>query len=64
MRKSILLEEFHLQVTAPATMKDEARERVRRVVVGRRFRRLLNQRIQSAFAARPELKGVAFRLGW
>ncbi|MFO0865659.1 MAG: hypothetical protein U0744_13570 [Gemmataceae bacterium] len=64
MRKSVLLEEFHIQVTAPAVMKDEARERVRRVVVGRRFRRRLHQSIQNAFAAHPELKGIAFRLGW
>jgi hypothetical protein len=64
MNKSVLLEEFHLQVMAPAKMKDETRERARRVVVGRRFRRLLHRSIQEAFAARPELKGIAFRLGW
>jgi len=64
MAKAVLLEEFHLAVLTPARVSDAVRVRIRRFVVSRDFRRVLQEKIRDAFATRPELKDIVHRLGW
>jgi hypothetical protein len=64
MAKAVLLEEFHIRVLAPADMNDPDREKRRRVLVSRRFRRRLQRVLRNAFAFQPELNDLVVRLGW
>ena len=62
MPKSILLDEIHVTVFAPAGLRKAGAETILRTLCSKGFQRSLWQAVREAFRRHPSLKKTKFRI--
>ena len=62
MRKFLVVDEFHLTVSAPRTLPDSAVGSIRRTLDGPRFRAALRRAVRGVFRRHPPLAAVRITL--
>lgn len=62
MAKSVLIDEFHLQIFIPATLPDKKARAVRRALQRRGFVANLRDSIAKCMACHPTLRGLRITL--